>query len=336
MAVCCLDEPGSWAKELTNSGIRVSALDRKPGFNWWLGHGIAAMAAEHRANVLHAHHYSPFVYSALARLERPSLRVIFTEHGRLSDRGPSKKRRWANRVLRSAASDVFSVSSELSEHLAAEGFPQGKVRTIYNGIDVGPLPDSATRDAVRNELGVGERASVIGTIARLDPVKDLSSLLEASRLVGPSREILVVIIGDGPERASLEAQAKQSGLGAVVRFLGQRADARRWLAGCDLYVNCSTSEGVSLTILEAMAAGLPIIATSVGGTPEVVDNTCGRLVPARDPATLAESINQLMNSPTERRSLGAAARARVESRFTLDRMVAEYADVYAGRGPTRV
>ncbi len=108
-------------------------------------------------------------------------------------------------------------------------------------------------------------------------------------------------------------------------FIGFRDDARDWLAGCDAYANSSISEGVSLTILEAMAAGLPVVATRVGGTPEVVDGACGRLVPARDPLALARALAELAVAPDLRRTLGLAARRRVESRFTIARMVEDYA-----------
>jgi glycosyltransferase involved in cell wall biosynthesis len=117
-----------------------------------------------------------------------------------------------------------------------------------------------------------------------------------------------------------------------VRFLGHRDDAREWLAGCDAYVNSSISEGVSLTILEGMAAGLPVIATRVGGTPEVVNESCGRLIPSRDPGALATALLELAREPVLRQQLGHAARGRVETRFTMDRMVSEYRDVYCALG----
>jgi glycosyltransferase involved in cell wall biosynthesis len=126
----------------------------------------------------------------------------------------------------------------------------------------------------------------------------------------------------------LEQQAGRAGIADRVRFLGQRNDARDWLAGCDLYVNSSISEGVSLTILEAMAAGLPVVATRVGGTPEVVDSASGRLIPARDAATLARTVADLMTDAPARSAMGRAARQRVETLFTLDRMVDEYRQVY--------
>jgi glycosyltransferase involved in cell wall biosynthesis len=330
MMVCCLDDAGAWAGELEGRGIEVVALHRGDGFRPALGLAIAKAAARHDATGIHAHHYSPFVYSALATLWRPSLQVVFTEHGRLSDAAPSRKRRLANRVLARCPRRVFAVSGDLREHLVGEGFSREVVGVIYNGIDVGPLPDAAAKTRARDRLGVPRDALVLGTIARLDPVKDLGTLVRATARIAPQLPVAVAVVGDGSERVPLEKLAADLGVTSVVRFLGHRDDARDWLAGCDVYVNCSISEGVSLTILEAMAAGLPVVATRVGGTPEVVDDSCGLLIPARDTEGLAAALLVLARDPGRRQALGRAARARVETRFTLDRMVDEYKRVYLG------
>jgi glycosyltransferase involved in cell wall biosynthesis len=165
-------------------------------------------------------------------------------------------------------------------------------------------------------------------VARLDPVKDLKTLIEAVNRVRLTRSnVTLAIIGEGPERQGLEAAAAPHD-GAAVRFLGHRDDARDWLAAADIFVNSSVSEGISLTILEGMAASLPVVATRVGGTPEVVDETCGILVPARDAAALAVAIEQLASDPGRREQLGRAGRSRVARHFTMDRMVGDYARVY--------
>lgn len=328
MAVCCLDEEGTWGEGLRQDDVTVVALRRREGFRPQLGRAIAKAAAQHGARVVHCHHYSPFVYASIARLWAPHLKIVFTEHGRLNDAGPSTKRRTANRVLAHAPRTVVTVSSELKQHLVAEGFPTDKVNVIYNGIDVGPLPDRAARARVRQQLGIDERTLVVGTVARLDPVKDLQTLVRALGLPEARRPMTLLVIGDGPERRQLEAAARDAGVASFVRFLGHRDDARDLLAGCDVYANSSISEGISLTVLEAMAAGLPVVATRVGGTPEIVDPSCGRLVPSRDPASLAATLSELGADPSLRCALGRAARARVEQRFTLDRMIAEYRDAY--------
>jgi glycosyltransferase involved in cell wall biosynthesis len=330
MAVCCLDRDGAWAADLRREGVTVTALGRETGFHPSLGRLVADLAGTHEATVLHCHHYSPFVYGCLARLWSPRLRIVFTEHGRLSDSGPSRKRRLANAVLARVPTAVFAVSNDLKDHLVAEGFRASAVEVLYNGVDLEPLSAAAARGGVRRQLGAREETLVVGTIARLDPVKDLATLLDAVARLGPGLDVLVVLIGDGPERKALEQLATSLGIADRVRFLGHRDDARWWLNGCDLYANSSISEGVSLTILEAMAAGLPIVATAVGGTPEVVPAACGRLVPSRDAAAIASAIRGLAADSSLRTSLGRAARTRVEQLFTLERMVEDYRRVYEG------
>ena len=328
MAVCCLDEPGAWASLLEREGIAVSALRRGPGFRPSLGQAIARLCRTQRIDLIHAHHYSPFVYGALARAWAPGVSVVFTEHGRLSDAPPSTKRRAANVLFKRLPTAVFAVSEDVKRHLIGEGFPPASVRVIYNGIDPGVVPDPAARARARRDLGADEGELVIGTIARLDPVKDLGTLVRATADLARRRRARLVVVGDGSERASLERLASECGIRDRVAFVGFRDDAREWLAGCDVYANSSVSEGVSLTILEAMAAALPVVATRVGGTPEVVDDGCGRLVAPRDPHALARVLDDLAAAPELRARLGLAARQRVESRFTIDRMIAEYAGVY--------
>jgi glycosyltransferase involved in cell wall biosynthesis len=190
------------------------------------------------------------------------------------------------------------------------------------------LPDASARCRTRSQLGIDDSTFVVGTVARLDPVKDLETLVRAIGSPATRRPVTLLVIGDGPERSRIEAAARESGGGASVRFLGHRDDARDLLSACDVYANSSISEGISLTILEAMAAGLPVVATQVGGTPEIVDASCGRLVPSRDAERLATTLGQLANDSALRAALGRTARARVEERFTLDRMIAQYRDTY--------
>jgi glycosyltransferase involved in cell wall biosynthesis len=328
MTVCCLDGPGDWAAEIEAVGVPVEALARSPGFRPALGARVASIARRHAATVIHAHQYSPFVYGCLSRAWRPSSQVIYTEHGRASDAPPSARRRTANRVLARLPRNVYAVSEDLKRHMVNEGFAAEDVQVIYNGINVGRVPDSEARAEARRKLGVADDTIVIGTIARLDPVKDLHTAIKGLGAVRQKTDIAFVVVGDGPERALLERTAAAQDAAAWIRWLGHRDDARQWLAGCDVFVNTSISEGISLTILEAMAAGLPVVATRVGGTPEIIDGSCGRLVPARDPAGLASALLELAGSSTLRRALGAAGRARVERQFTIEKMVHAYQHIY--------
>ena len=336
MAVCCLDDAGAWGRELAGEGVPVVALNRRSGFHPWLGRRIAEAADAHGASIIHCHHYSPFVYGRLATLWNRRLRILFTEHGRLSDAPISAKRRLANAVLGRYRGPMFAVSANLRDRLVAEGF-SSRMGVIHNGIDVGPLPGTAERRQARAALGIGDEAVVVGTAARLDPVKDLPALVEAvAQVRRSSAPVRLVIVGDGPERAAVEHVAADHGMSDSLCLTGYRADVRDLLAGFDVYANSSISEGISLTILEGMAAGLPVVATGVGGTPEVViDGETGVLVPARAPTALAQALTGLVHSPERRSQLGRAGRARVVASFAIERMVEDYAREYdqlLGRG----
>jgi len=327
-AVCCLDTEGAWAGELRDEGIAVYTLGRRPGFRPALSRGIARLAAAHGVDVLHCHHYTPYVYGLLAALQMRSVGLVFTEHGRLSDRPPTAKRRLVNPLLARMPGEIFAVSHDLARHMAAEGFPSYRIGVIHNGIDIGPAPGEENAVHARTTLGLEPGNFVVGTVGRLDPVKDFTSLLLAFATAARSHWRLV-LIGDGPEDNTLRQLARDLGIDARVRFLGLRQDVRELLPAFDVFANSSVHEGVSLTILEAMATALPVVATRVGGTPEVVeDGRTGVLVPSRMPEALALALNTLAASPSWRAELGAAAYRRAAERFTVDGMLEAYARAY--------
>ena len=328
--VCCLDRPGGWTREIESRGVDVLTIGRSPGFHPSIGLRIAGLARQRRVGVIHCHQYTPFVYGCFARLRSPGLRLVFTEHGRLSDAPPSFKRRVVNTALGRLPGAVCAVCEDLKRHLVSEGFAAAAVRVVYNGIDPGPRPLQEARVAARQRLGFSSASLLVGTLARLDPVKNVGVLIEAfgaARSVVPGLQLMIV--GDGPERESLETRSRETGCGSSVHFLGHRDDARSILPALDVFVNTSVSEGMSVTILEAMAASLPVVATSVGGNPElVVEGETGLLVPARSPASIAQALSQLSAAPERLRAMGSAGRARVEAQFTLERMVSQYMRLY--------
>jgi glycosyltransferase involved in cell wall biosynthesis len=286
-----------------------------------------------RADVIHCHHYSPYVYGLLATTLTPGVRLVFTEHGSLSDAAPSRKRRLVNPMLSMLPATICAVSADLKRHMMAEGFPARRVDVLYNGIDPGRRPRPSQRLAVRDALGIPRDAFVLGSVGRLDPVKNLSVLLQAQAMILEQMpNAFLVIVGAGPDGPALEAQTRALGIASSVLFAGYRSDVRAQLAAFDVYVNSSLCEGVSLTILEAMAAVLPVVATKVGGNPEVVvDAETGRLV-GGDAGAIADAVIQLARGPARRQAMGEAGRARVKKHFSLDRMVQQYADAYRLQG----
>jgi glycosyltransferase involved in cell wall biosynthesis len=329
-AVCCLDVAGDWADEVTALGVPLTTFGRQPGFRPGLGRAIAALAASTGASILHCHQYSPFVYGRVAQVARPGLRLVYTEHGRLSDAPPSWKRRLVNPLLGRFRGPILAVSQDLARYMEASGFPHRRVGVIYNGIEPGVPPDAAARRSARQMLGLDDNVLVVGTVARLDPVKDLGTLVTAfASVAGQDASAVLVLVGDGPQRPLVEQMAASVGVQSRMRMTGARRDARALLPAFDVFVNSSTSEGVSLTILEAMAAALPVVATRVGGTPEVVvDGETGVLVPARSADVLAQALARLAGSPARRAEMGEAGRRRLEDQFTLERMVSEYVHTY--------
>ncbi len=330
VTVCCLDDEGAWAPEVRASGSEVIALGRRPGFRPEVGLGIARIAAERGISLLHCHQYSPFVYGRIAAWRRPGLKLVYTEHGRLSDAPPSLKRRLVNPLLSRFDGAIVAVSGELRDYMLASRFRPGQVSVIRNGIEAGALPSHSERDRARRLLGLDDRAFVVMTVARLDPVKDFDTLLDAfadvRRRVPRAR---LVLVGDGPERDRLIERAAGADLAGSVTLAGFRSDVRALLPAADLYANSSVSEGISITILEAMAAGVPIVATGVGGTPEVLaDGVAGVLVPSRNRVALASAIASLAIDAERRARLATAARRRLETSFTIERMVREYAHMY--------
>lgn len=331
LQVLCLDELGVWSSELVDAGVPVTRLGREPGFDWGLIRRVRTHLAAHQSDVVHCHHYTPYIYGGLGALGTRT-KVIYTEHGRLTDEPWTTKRRIANGIFGRLPGQFYAVSDNLREHMVDGGMPDHRVKVIYNGIPPLEIPDSAARLDARARMGIDPEAYVLGTVARLDPVKDLPTLVEAYarfREQYQERNAVLAIVGDGDERGALEAAVAKQGLNDSVVFLGHRNDARALLAGFDVYVNCSLTEGVSVTILEAMAAALPVVVTKVGGTPEVIQHEQnGLMVAARDSANLTDAFVRLAGDRGLGERLGATARTRIETQFATKTMRKNYLLAY--------
>src|SRR5690606_38580910 len=219
--------------------------------------------------------------------------------------------------------------------LEAGGFgPRTQLVSIPNGIQLGRYqPASATsRRQLAEVLGLPAGTALIGTVGRLNPVKDQASLIRAFRRVHDAMPATaLLLIGDGPARAGLAAIAHAEGVHGSVHFLGDRADVDVLLQGLDLFAMSSVSEGYSIALLEASAAGLPIVATDVGGNAEIVQHAVsGRLVPASDPVALAEAMLSILDDRELAGRMGSAGRAWVLECGSFRSMAERYAAVYAG------
>lgn len=203
---------------------------------------------------------------------------------------------------------------------------------IPNGVDADRFrpPSAASRGAARRSLGLDEAALVLGCVASLTRVKRHADLVEAFAIVhGQLPSARLLLVGDGPLRAAIGSQVEAMGLADAVVLLGDRSDIESLLPALDIALLASSTEGMSNAILEAMACALPVVATAVGGNLQLVqDRVSGLLVPAADPASLAAAMLELAGSPALRRTMGEAARARIEREFSLDAMASSYDRLY--------
>lgn len=309
---------GVLADEIEECGWPVTALDAPAGLRPRMIPRLAWLSRRWQADVIHTHDERALVYGAFAgRLANVS-RICHTQHGRkmLSRR---------QILLIGAGSRLIhhfvGVSEDIGRWAVGQGVRSRQVRTIPNGIDVGRFADRGPRPHGPAIL-----------VARLSPEKDVETLLRAvSLVVREDPGFRLEIAGDGPCMPALRQTANALGLDEYVRFLGQVRDVPVVLGRAGLFVLSSLSEGISLTLLEAMASGLPVVATRVGGNPEVVaDSETGLLVPASNPAALAAALLRLRRDSDEAARMGKAARRRVEERFDVRRMVAQYEQMYLG------
>jgi len=248
-----------------------------------------------------------------------------TEHNVWSSHHPVT--RWANRTTLPMEQTTIAVSEEVRASMP--GRPARRAEVVIQGVDVEAIARRrGERAAARTELGLRDDEFVVVTVANLRSQKDYPTMLRAARrLVDAGQPVRFLSVGQGPLAAQLEAERSSLGLGDAFRFLGYRDDPVRVLVAADVFCLSSRFEGLPVALLEAMAAGLPVVVTDVGGIPGVIsDGREGRLVPAGDPDSLATAIAAL-GDPAYRRQLAAAASQRVEA-FGISSAVARQQELY--------
>jgi sugar transferase (PEP-CTERM/EpsH1 system associated) len=311
------------------AGVAVFPLGERHRPDRWNALRMARLFRKLRPDIVHTRNWTCIDAIIGARLAGVPV-VIHGEHGRdaADPEGRNPRRKQIRRILAPFVTEFVTVSRDLARWLVEEvRVPARKVRTIYNGVDTERYA-RGDRAAARHALGIPGDWAVAGTVGRLDPVKDQAGLIRAFAQTRTEKSALV-IAGDGPSRQQLEAVVKELAVGHRVRLLGERSDVPTLLRALDVFVLPSLGEGISNAILEAMATGLPVIATRVGGNGELVsDGMTGRLVEPRCPEALAEALTAYFENPARARAHGAAGRERAVDEFGLERMLAGYAALY--------
>jgi glycosyltransferase involved in cell wall biosynthesis len=309
--------------ELERAGLRVHFLDGARGAGWI--RRLRQLVRERRFGLVHSH--SPYA-AAGARIGlaglRPRVAHVYTEHNLWRAYHPAT--RLANAVTFPRNDHVFAVSETARRSILAP-MRGAHVETLLHGFVAGPPTDRA---AARAELGLAPDAPVVGTVAGFRPEKAHRDLLDAAALVRERvPEARFVLVGDGPLEDALRAQARRLGIEDTVAFAGYRPDARRLAGAFDVFTLSSLQEGLPIALLEAMACGVPVVATAVGGVPEAVrDGREGLLVAPGRPPALADALVTLLEDPARRAALGAAAQARTRD-FDLVAAVRRMESVYA-------
>jgi glycosyltransferase involved in cell wall biosynthesis len=332
----CLDEKGSLGEEMEAEGFPVHVLGRRGGVDAGCIFRLGRLLRREGVDLVHPHQYTPLFYAMTARLlaALPGRRspIVFTEHGRHQPDYPRRKRIFINRLLLRRRDRMVAVGEAVRRALVAnEGMPEERVEVIYNGIDLSPFAGRVGSPAVWEEMGVGADDFVLIQVARLDYLKDHATAVRTlARVVKECPQAQLVLVGEGPEQPGIEALVGELGLGEHVRLLGSRRDVPRLLSVADAFLLTSISEGIPLTIAEAMAAGLPVVSTDVGGVGEMVEpEVTGLLAPAGDAEALAGQCLRLAGDTELRARLGKKGRERARERYDEGRMMEEYARVYA-------
>lgn len=335
-AVVSLTDTTSFSSRLERDDVELVSLSKRPGHDVGLYARLFRVFRRLRPTVVHTRNLATLEAVVPAALARVPFR-IHGEHGRdvYDLDGTRRKYRWLRRLLSPFVHRFVALSGDLESYLVDRvGVARRKVSRICNGVDVERFhPAAGGRGALPPEASVDARGLVvIGSVTRMQEVKDPLTLARAFvRLVkqGYAPKVRLVFVGDGPLLSRVEETLREGDAIRYAWLAGSREGVPELFRAFDVFALSSKVEGISNTVLEAMATGLPVVATRVGGNDELVDEgETGALVPASDPEALADALRRYVDDSELRAAHGRAARARAEKVFGLDAMVAQYAALY--------
>ncbi len=337
--IICLTNADDFANRITLPGVQVIQLHKPAGQNFRVFWDLWKTLRTLRPDVVHTRNLASLEMQ-LVTLLMPGIKRVHGEHGRdIHDLdGTNKKYNLLRKAMQPFVHRYIAVSRDLLQWLKhTVAIPEKKLRQIYNGVDAGkfsPRQDDAQLGDLAPPGLLPENAVVVGTVGRLAEVKNQQLLIEAVGYLFTKRPILrgtlrLVLVGDGPLKLQLVDRVKQLGLSDVVWFSGDRNDVPVLMQLMDIFILPSLAEGISNTLLEAMASGLPVIATSVGGNVELKEEGVnGRLVPVNNVVAMADALAELVDDPTLRQSMGEKGLALVRTTFNWEKTVADYLAVY--------
>ena len=335
--VVCLDRPGLLAPRVEDLGGRVRCIARRPGERLGTIGRLKAALRELRPDVVHSHQIGALLYGGPAARAAGVPLTVHTEHGKhYSGR---LRTRLVGRLAGRFAARFFCVSADIAaEALSSRIVPRRKVHVIPNGIETSRFLGGDDGGSLRRSLAIPPDVPVIGTVGRLGEIKRQDLLIRAfGRVRSRKPDVHLLLVGDGPLREELGELATALGLDGSVHFAGYQPEPERYLRVMDVFALTSRSEGMPLAVLEAWATGIPVVATRVGGLPELIEEgRTGVLIEPDDEAGLAEALCDLVLDRDRARQLGEAGSRQVRSRFDSRVMASgynlHYADLLARDG----
>ena len=329
ISVLCLRSLGEFVPEVEKMGIKVFCLPQKKGTDYFSFLKVAKILRRERIEVIHTHNTQPFIDGTIGALLSGVKTIIHTDHAR--DFPDKRRYMFAEYMVSKFAYRVVGVSEHTSANLINyEKISPVKVITIPNGI-YGPKYDiEINRDKKRQELGIKNKGPIIGLGVRLTEQKGITYLLQAMpQIINKFPDITLVIAGDGDLKPGLQTEAVELGIADHVLFLGPRLDIPELLKLFDLYVLPTLWEGMPMVLLEAMAAGCPVIATDVGGVSKVIeDEKNGLLVPSMDSRKFAHSIETLLSNVEFRKKYAQNGLISFKEKFSAYTMTRKYENLY--------
>ena len=325
--ICCLDAVGDLGEKLRQQGYMIHLKERRSGLDLSVVPWLVDIIRREKVDIVHAHQYTPLFYSVPAALLAGRLRVVYTEHGRLHPDSSSWKRQLFNPLLALGVDHLVSISSSTAKAMAKyDHLPLRRIKVIHNGVDFSRLNPAVDLPVKRRELGLSPGCRIIGTAARLNEIKNIPMMLRVFQLVLKSvPDTCLLIAGQGERLDALKAYAHELGIGERVKFLGLRFDMPEIYQLFEVFLLTSFTEGISVTLLEAMGSGVPCVVTDVGGNGEVLTGgRTGYLTPLGSDAVMAERVVELLSDAGRSAEISENARRSVSGRFSFDAMLERY------------
>lgn len=335
-AVVALTEVTAFKERIRRPDVMFHALHKPPGQGLWMYRRLARLFREWQPAVVHTRNLGTLEFQVPAWACGVRARV-HGEHGRdVGDLDGSNRRyQWLRRTYRPFVHHWMALSRDLADYLGQRiGVPTARMTQVYNGVDAQRFHPARPRTAIAGSPFTRGDEWIVGTVGRMHPVKDQLLLARAfvralEQAPALRHRLRLVMVGDGTLRAECEAVLQAGGVRELAWLPGERSDVPEVMRGLDCFALPSLAEGISNTILEAMASGLPVLATRVGGNADLVaEGESGLIVPAADVPAMAEGLLTMAQSPERAAAMGAAGRAIVERRFSMPAMVATYQGLY--------